>query len=188
MTFYELLLALHVIVAIIWLGSGFVIALLIFGAKRAGDAAKEASLVKDVEWLAPRLFIPSSLATVIVGFLLVAEGSWDLGQAWISFGLAGWLFSFGIGIGFFKPQSELIAALAEQHGPDYPEVVRRAARITVLERFQLMVLFLVAADMVIKPTGDDTGVLIAGAAILGAGLAYVLAALRSVDHPQKRLA
>jgi hypothetical protein len=40
---------------------------------------------------------------------------------------------------------------------------------------------LVVLDMVAKPTGDDTGLLVAMAAILVAGIAYILVSVRAID-------
>jgi uncharacterized membrane protein len=168
MTRYELLLFLHITAAIIWLGAGFLLAVLILGAERARDPVKEASYQQDVGWLSTRLFIPASLSTLIFGLLLVADGSWSFDQLWVSLGLAGWLASFGMGILYFKPEAERIAQLSERNGPTDPEVTRRIRRLNIADRFQLVILFLVVADMVIKPTGDDTGVLIVGALILAA--------------------
>jgi uncharacterized protein (UPF0548 family) len=39
----------------------------------------------------------------------------------------------------------------------------------------------VIADMVIKPTGDDAGVLLGMAVILVAGIAFILSRLRALD-------
>ena len=50
-----------------------------------------------------------------------------------------------------------------------------------MARVDYVVLFLVVADMVVKPTGDDAGVLIAMAVILIAGIAYILSRLRALD-------
>jgi uncharacterized membrane protein len=166
MTLYELLLALHIVAAIIWLGAGFLVAVLVFGAERAGDRMKEASHHQDVAWLAPRLFIPASLATLLLGIAVTAEGSWDFDQLWIVLALAGWAVSFGLGFFYFRPEGERIGELVERHGPDYPEVDRRIRRLNVVDRVQVAILFLVVLDMVLKPTGDDPGLLIAGAVLL----------------------
>jgi hypothetical protein len=50
-----------------------------------------------------------------------------------------------------------------------------------MARLDYVTLFLVIADMVIKPTGDDAGVLIGMAVILVAGIAYILSRLRALD-------
>src|SRR5688500_4694128 len=97
MTRYELLVFLHVAAVIIWIGAGFLIALLVFGAERAGDRIREAGYHRDVGWLAPRLFIPASMATLVFGILVVADGPWSFGDLWIVIGLVGWAVSFGLG-------------------------------------------------------------------------------------------
>jgi uncharacterized membrane protein len=168
MSFYELLLFLHICAAIIWLGAGFLLVLLIFGAERSGDRAKEASYHRDVGWLAPRLFIPASLGTFVLGLLLVIDGDWGFDQLWIVLAMLGWLASFLLGILYFKPEGERIGALAEEHGPTYPELERRLRRLNIVDRFQLVILFLVVFAMVLKPTGDDGAMLIGMALVLGA--------------------
>jgi uncharacterized membrane protein len=165
-TRYELLVFLHLTAAIIWLGAGFLLGLLVLGAERAGDRMKEAGYHRDVGWLAPRLFIPASLSTVIFGVLVVIDGPWSFDQLWIMVGLVGWAISFVLGFFYFKPEGERIGALAAQHGPMHPEVDWRLHRLNIVDRLQLTILFLVVANMVIKPTGDDTGVIIVGIAII----------------------
>lgn len=178
MTYYELLTFLHISTSIIWLGAGFLFVVLVFGAERSGDQAKEAGHHQDVARLAPRLFIPASMSTLLLGILLVIEGSWNLDQLWIVIGLAGWTCAFVLGFFYFRPEGERIGALMAEHGPGQPEIERRIRRLNMIDRFQLSILFVVVAAMVIKPTGDDTGVLIAGAAILALGIAYALSAVR----------
>ncbi len=167
MTLYELLLTLHVFSAIIWLGAGMTFTVLLIKARRASDSAKEASYHADIEVLAPILFIPASLATFVFGLLSAIEGNWDFGQAWIIIGLTGWLVSFGIGILYFKPESERIAALAEQGEAGMTEAMTRSKRMTAVDNFEITTLYVVAAAMVLKPTGDDPGLLITFAVILG---------------------
>lgn len=178
MSVYELLIGLHIIASIIWLGAGFLLAVLVFGAERNGDRQKEAGYHQDVAWLAPRLFIPASLSVLVLGILLVVDGAWQLGDLWIVIGLVGWFASFALGFFYFKPEGERIGSLVEQHGPAYPEVDRRIRRLNVIDRVQLVILFLVVADMAIKPTANDVGVLVAGAALLVLAAGLAVAALR----------
>lgn len=178
MTRYELLVFLHIAAVIVWLGAGMLIALLVLGAERSGDRAKEAGHHRDVGWLAPRLFIPASLATLIIGVLLVVDGPWSFEQLWIVIGIAGWLVSFLLGFFYFKPEGERIGALVERDGPGSEEVDQRLRRLNVVDRIQLTILFLVVANMVIKPTGGDVGVLVAGAAILLGSIVAGIVSLR----------
>jgi uncharacterized membrane protein len=172
MTFYELLLFLHIAAVTIWLGAGFLVGVLIFGAAREGDRVREAGYHRDVAWLAPRLFIPASLATLIFGILLVADGAaWSFGELWIVLSLLGWLASFCLGFFYFRPEGERIGALVAERGPGDAEAEWRVHRLNVVDRLQLTILFLVLATMVFKPSGDDTGLLVVGALILAAAIA-----------------
>lgn len=166
MTRYELLVFLHLAAVIVWLGAGFLLTVLVLGAERAGDRMKEAGHHRDVAWLAPRLFIPSSVSALLLGILLVIDGPWSFDQLWIVIGLLGWAVSFVLGFFYFRPEGERIGALVEQHGPAYPEVDRRVHRLNIVDRLQVLILFVVVATMVVKPSGDDTAVLIVGAAVL----------------------
>ena len=182
MTRYELLQFLHVTSAIIWLGAGFLITVLVLGAARAGEREREAGYHRDVGWLAPRLFIPSSLATLIFGLLVVIDGdlAFDL---WLVIGLVGWLVSFLLGFFYFRPEGERIAALVADHGPANAEAVGRLHRLNLVDRVQVTILFVVVADMVFKPTGDDTGVLVVGAAIVLGATAMAAAMIRGRSAP-----
>jgi uncharacterized membrane protein len=175
---YEFLTFGHVAAAIIWLGAGFVLTLLIFGAERAGDTVREAGFHSEMPWLASRLFIPASFATLIFGVLLVIDGSWTLDQLWVTIGLVGWLVSWGLGFFYFRTEGERIGALAMERGPADPEVRSRIRRLNIVDRVQVLILFVVVADMVLKPTGDDGGVLVVGALLVAAAVAAAFAADR----------
>jgi uncharacterized membrane protein len=182
MSTYELLLFLHIAAATIWLGAGFTLMLLVLGAERAGDHGKAGGYHRDTGWLAPRLFIPAALSSLVLGILLVIDGSWDLDQLWIVIGLVGWLISFGLGFLYFKPEGERIGQLVAERGPADAEAAWRIRRLDATDRVQLLILFLVLAAMVLKPTGDDTGVLIGGAAILAAAIAIAVASASRGGH------
>jgi uncharacterized membrane protein len=178
MTFYELLLVLHLVAVIVWLGAAFTLSMVIVRAELAKDLRAKAEISAWEEWLAPRLFIPASMATLIFGLLVMVEGPWGLDQLWVAIGLAGWLVSFLTGILYFKPEGERIGALVAEHGAEHPDVQRRLDQVELVGRIELAVLFVVVADMTIKPTSDDTGVLIAGAALIAAIAGLLLTSAR----------
>ena len=111
MTRYELLLFLHIAAAIVWLGGAMVLQYFAFRADRADDPLETHRVAMDAEWLAMRLFVPASLAVLVVGILLVLDGPWSFDQAWIVLGLLGYAFSFFLGILFLSPESGRIARL-----------------------------------------------------------------------------
>jgi uncharacterized membrane protein len=166
MTRYEFLLILHVIAVIVWLGAGFTMDLLFLRAERTRDPAEIGKAGELQEWLVPRVFIPTGLLTLVLGVLLVWDSPWSFGDLWILIGLAAWMGSFGVGFLFIRPQAEKIKEIIARHGPTSVEAQRHGRRLGVVARVQLLALFLVVVDMVLKPTSDDPWTLVVLAAIL----------------------
>jgi hypothetical protein len=77
--------------------------------------------------------------------------------------------------------AEKTAARIEQEGSVTPALAVEMRRVLTLARIDTVVLFLVVAVMVMKPTGDDAGLLVAMAAILVAGVGLTLAGVRSAQ-------
>lgn len=178
MTSFELLLFLHLSSVILWLGANTVVDLLFLRAERMRDLQELGRMGQTQEWLTPRLFIPVALATVITGALLVWDSAWSFGDLWIVIGLAAWLATFANGILFLKPNGARMKQIVAEQGPASPEAQRIAARLSVVARVQLLALFLVVADMVLKPTTDDPWTLVALAAILALAIAAAAVSLR----------
>jgi uncharacterized membrane protein len=147
---YELLLFVHVSAAIVWLGGAAIIQFFAIRALAAGDPLRTVALTRDIEWIGSRIFLPSSLIVIVVGFLLVWDGPWDLGMTWIWLSLVLFAISFLLGAGFFTPESKRIGNQIEAEGPDSPAVQARIARILKLTRIDLVILFAIVLLMVTK--------------------------------------
>jgi uncharacterized membrane protein len=175
MTLYALLLFLHIVAAITWVGAATTYFMLELRTDLTGDIQREAEHNDDAEWLAPRLFIPASIGTLVFGALAAIEGNWDFGSLWIVIGLAGFGISFVIGVGYFEPEAKKLAAATERHGAAHPDVRSRIASLKLVGRIELAILYVVVAAMVIKPTGEDSGTIFALALIVAAATAGALA-------------
>ena len=180
MTSYEFLVLLHITAVIIWLGAGFTMDLLFLRAERTGSPAESGKTGELMEWLVPRVFIPSGLLTLAVGILLVWDGPWSFGDVWILIGLAGWIASFGVGFLFIRPQGEKMKEIVAHYGPTSVEARRQGRRLGVVSRVQLLALFLVVVDMVLKPTSDEPWTLVVLAAILAAAAVVGALSLRAL--------
>ena len=176
MSYYEILLFLHIAAAAIWLGSGFFLQMLVFRAEKVDDGPLLQGVASNSGWFAQRIFIPSSLLVLILGILLTIEGPWSFGDLWIVLGLAGYATSFLVGILFLEPEGKRIAA-AMQAG-DTSRAGFHVRRINTVSRMELVVLYLVLGAMALKPTGDDVGTLVIGGALLLAALGYGVPKLR----------
>ena len=171
MSLNELLLVLHVVSAIIWVGAATTYFALELRTDLSGDLEREASQNDDAEWLAPRLFIPASMGTLVFGILAAIEGNWNFGSLWLIIGLIGFGVSFATGIGYFEPEIKRLAAAIERDGAAHSEVRRRTANLKMVGRIELAVLYVVVVSMVAKPTGDDGGLLVLLALTLAAAVA-----------------
>jgi uncharacterized membrane protein len=182
MALYEFLLFLHIVATVVWVGSGFFGLVLAALYDRDADDAATQRLLKDQEFLATRLFIPASLSVVLLGIALVIESdAWSFDQLWIVLGLMGFASTFLTGLLVLKPVGDRIAAQMERDGGVTPSTMVEVQKLLIKARSDYVVLFLVIADMVIKPTGDDVGVLIAMALIAIAGVSYIVVSLRAVE-------
>ena len=183
MTWYELLLFIHICGAIVWIGSGILSLLLATTYDRESDEVAIKRFLSDQEWLAMKLFVPASLVTVVFGVALVIESdAWSFSYLWIVLGLIGYAATFVTGFFFIRPASERIGRDMEREGGRLtPELRAKIRKLIVTARVDYVTFALVVLDMVAKPTGDDTGLLIAMALIFAAGIAYIGMSVRAID-------
>ena len=172
MTWYSFLLFVHVAMAVIWVGGGLMMQFFVIRTRMSGDPGRMASLGGDLEWIANRVFIPSSLLAFLTGVLLVIESDfYGFGTDWIVIGLALYATSFFSGILFLGPEAGRVGKLTEQGSP---EAGPRMMRLVMLARLELILLFGIIYDMTVKPDfGDAASILwgLAGALVAG-GLVY----------------
>jgi uncharacterized membrane protein len=184
MTWYEFLLFVHIAAAVCWIGAGFLLMVLALRAERTDDEVTLKHLLDWNAWLATHLFIPASLIVVAAGIWLTIDGPWEFDQLWITLGLIGYLSTFVTGVAILRPRGDRIAEAVERDGGRLtPASLADTRRLLALARIDYVTLFLVIAIMVIKPTGDDTGVLIGMAAIWVLGLAYSITRHQAVGQP-----
>jgi putative copper export protein len=179
MSRYEILLFLHLTAAIVWVGSNVLLQILATMTERAKDDVTFAKLFSYSAELAPKLFVPAGLLTVLFGIGMVADGPWSFDMLWLVLALVGFAGAFGVGIAVFKPEAERIAAMIERDGGMTAESTAAARRFVTMTRFDLVVLFVIVFDMAVKPTGDDVGALLVMAAALIGGVALVHARART---------
>ena len=182
MSLYELLLFLHITSAIVWIGSGTLLNVLAFRYDRSGDHEGLRRIAADVEELAKVLFIPASFSTLILGILTTIDGPWSFDQLWIVLGLVGIAATIFTGLTIITPRTAEIAELMGRDGMT-AEVAGRINQLLTLGRIDLVVLYLVVADMAIKPTGDDVGVLVAMALIALGAVAFFTSQAKAAGAP-----
>ena len=96
---------------IVWIGSSTLLNVLAFRADRARDHEGLRRIAADASGLTEVLFIPASVATLILGILLVIDGDLSFGQLWIVLGLVGVAATIATGLGVITPRTKEIDAL-----------------------------------------------------------------------------
>jgi len=166
MTWYELLLFLHIAGAIIWIGGGFLLQVYGLLELRSGDARSIARFAGNAGLIGERLFTPTALIVVLAGVGLMIDGSWPWGRLWVVFALVAYGLSFLLGVGVLAPTAKRIAAV----GPETDEGQRLIRKVFALLRVDLMLLFAIVFAMVVKPTSDDVWTIVVAGVLLTAGI------------------
>jgi uncharacterized membrane protein len=172
MSRYELLLYAHIALATIWLGGAVMMQFFALRALRSGAAERLATVATDVEWIGNRVLLPAGLGVLVLGVVLVWDGPWSFGDDWILIALGLFAVTFLGGAPFFGPESGRIAKLIQSEDVESPMTQARIRRVLALSRADAVLLYLIAYDMLVKPSFDD-----AGAILLGLLVAVALAAL-----------
>jgi uncharacterized membrane protein len=149
---YELLLALHVITTVIWVGGDITLTTLGIRYERLSDVATLAVLGKIGTWIGTRVYTPALFAAFGFGVALMVDGNIDWGQFWVIFGVVGWSIAATVGVGFVGPELGRIDEAAQKLGPDSEEVRRRVKRLFTIFRFDTALLALIVLDMTAKPS------------------------------------
>ena len=174
MTWYLFWKFLHVSFAVTWVGGGAVSQFFALRALKDGSAERMAQFAMDVKWIGDRVLVGAALGAFLSGLGLVWNAPfWTVGTDWITIGLILFAVTFLTGALFFGPEAGRIAKGIETEGASSPGVQARIRRLLILSRIDLVVLFLIIFDMVVKPSFDD-GWTIVGALLVAAVLAALL--------------
>ncbi|MGH2759072.1 MAG: DUF2269 family protein [Actinomycetota bacterium] len=150
MTRYEILVFLHVLAVIVWVGGGVMLQILLGRARKAGPDDL-ASFTDAAEWTSQRVFMPTSFAVLGLGIWLVVDSPWNFSDPWIGIGIVGYALSALNGMINLGPTSRKMKELIAERGPADPGVQTLARRIGIAGRLDLLVLVAVVFDMVVKP-------------------------------------
>jgi len=167
MSWYEVLLFVHVAMAVIWVGGALMLMVLGLRVSAARDPKRMAEFGQDIEWVAHRVFIPGSLIAFVSGVWMVFIDDFGFGfrDDWIVLGLLLYAATFLAGLLFLGPESGRIGKLTAEGSPEAPA---RTLRLIFLARLDLVLLFLIVYVMTVKPELDDEALLVG---IVGALLA-----------------
>ena len=153
LVWYEWFKAFHVIAAVLWVGGAVMLTVLAILTLREKDPVRLVGFARQVAFLGERFFPLVSLSLLALGFAMIENGyiPWKYDMTWVQIGIAGWIFSFVVGIGYLGPRSSKLKKLLETRGPEDAEVQGVIHRLLWAARVDNAVLLFIVFDMAAKP-------------------------------------
>jgi uncharacterized membrane protein len=149
---FELLKYVHIVAAMIWIGTGIYFQFQGTRLAKADDPARMAMFAKDTEYAGLHFIMPSTIFVLVMGISMVLYSPiYNFSDTWILLAFVGFAATFVTGAFFIGPTAGKIATLVETEGPSSPGVQAGIRRIFLISRIDQIVLLLVVADMVFKP-------------------------------------
>jgi uncharacterized membrane protein len=148
---YAVFKAVHVVIAVIWVGGGIMITVDGIRARREGDPTKVVAVAQRAAFWGEKVFAPAGLAVFLMGIAMMINTDWGWGHFWIVAGLIGYASTFITGVAVLSPLAKKIGASAQANGPDHPTTLALIERILTVATIDVSVLALVILDMVTKP-------------------------------------
>ena len=150
MSRYDLYKFVHVLAAIVWVGAGATVQILVLRAKR-GEPRRLHDLVGEATWLGNRVFLPASIVVLITGLAMIFDGPWSFSDLWISLGLTGFVITALNGAGILGPTGKKLSEAFGAGAADEPATRRLVSRLFTSMRVDLIVITAVVFIMVVKP-------------------------------------
>jgi uncharacterized membrane protein len=147
---YELLLYVHIVCAVIWVGGAFSLQLLAMRATGSDDPVELPRLGRNMELIGSRVFIPAAVLLFVAGAAMTIQ-AWSFGQAWIAISVGLWILSAVAGAAYLGPRSRRVAELFENEGPESAAARGLLRRLFVVSRLELVGFAVIVALMVFKP-------------------------------------
>ena len=145
----DILLTLHLLATVLWVGGNLLFHILIVRAKKLGEDDKLGYLGRETEWIGNRFFIASAVVLLVTGPLLVDELGYDY-EFWLVFALAVLVASFISGATYLGPQSKKLGEMIQAEG--FTDATRaQFDRVITIARVETTLLVLVVIDMAVKP-------------------------------------
>lgn len=149
MSWYELLLTLHVVAVALWFGSTVAITVVSYRLL-AVEPATFGPAFRQMGWWAGKAHPAAGVVILLAGIAMVIEADLSFGELWIVLALVGWVALSGIGGGVISRSGERLEAALDR-GED-GEARAHASRLLLGTRIEAALIVLVIVDMVAKPT------------------------------------
>jgi uncharacterized membrane protein len=147
---YQLLLFVHIVCAVIWVGGAAYAQLLALRVSRSPDPSELPRLARNIDFIGSRVFAPAALLLFIAGVGMTLQ-AWSFGQTWIAVSVALWVVSVVTGAVYLAPRVKRAAELFEAEGPTSQAGRELIDRLFLVSRVELISFAVIIALMTFKP-------------------------------------
>lgn len=147
---YQVLVFIHIVSGVIWVGGAFFAQLLAIRSARSDDPNDIVKFGHTIDYLGQRVFLPASIVLFIAGAIMVAQ-QYSFGQLWVSVAMGLWIVSALAGSLYLGPRSKKAAVLFEAEGPTSVGARTLMDRVFLVSRLELLSFAVILALMVYKP-------------------------------------
>lgn len=147
---YQLLLFVHIVSAVIWVGGAFAIQALAFLVSRSDDPMELPRLGRNLEIIGSRVFMPAAIVLFVAGAWMTVL-QWSFGNTWIAVSVGLFVLSALGGALYLGPRAKRAAALFDADGPSSAEARALIGRLFVVSRLELVSFGIIIGLMVFKP-------------------------------------
>jgi uncharacterized membrane protein len=148
---YELVKYVHILCAITWVGGAAYSQVLGILVARSGDPTDIPKLARNFARIGTMVFLPASIVLFLAGLYMTAT-RWAFTNTWISIAIGLWLVSLVLGAVYVGPRLPKMAAAFDTEGATSGTGLGILRRIIIVSRAELVMLFVIVALMVFKPT------------------------------------
>lgn len=147
---YQLLLYVHIVCAVTWVGGALYAQILAVRVSRSDDLAELPRLARHMEFIGSRVFMPAATLLFVAGAAMTIQ-AWSFGQAWIAISVALWVLSAVAGAVYLGPRAKRVAALFDEEGPASSAGRVLLDRMFLVSRLELASFAIIIGLMVVKP-------------------------------------
>ena len=150
MTLYHILLFIHILLGMVWVGGIIHAEVQIIGAERSRDPSRVVDAYASLAATNRKLFLIPSWAVTGFGAWLVVETDRSFTELWIVLAMTGSLLAAGVGLVVLATEGMRISRMVRE-GQDREVVLARIFRLSRLRKVHTLVLVGVLALMIWQP-------------------------------------
>jgi len=147
---YQLLVFVHVVSAILWVGGAVFAQAFAYTVLRGGDVTELPLLGRRFERIGNLLFMPAALLILLSGAAMTLQ-AWAFDQLWIALALVLWVVSAVAGAAYVAPRIKRAGELFRTEGAESAVARREISRVFLVSRLELVSFAVIVALMVWKP-------------------------------------